>query len=139
MFDTNVVISALVFGGRLRWLREAWAARLVSPVICRETITELLRVLAYPKFRLDAAEQGLLLAEYLPFAETAVLPNPRPELPLRCRDRDDAIFLHLAIMSRADLLVSGDADLTDLQTAYPVVSPSALQARLRDPTERPQT
>jgi hypothetical protein len=52
VFDTNVVVSALVFGGRLRWLRAAWAAQAVTPVVCRETVTELLRVLAYPKFHL---------------------------------------------------------------------------------------
>jgi hypothetical protein len=52
VFDTNIVVSALVFGGRLSWLRTAWAARSVVPVICRGTIFELVRVLAYPKFRL---------------------------------------------------------------------------------------
>jgi uncharacterized protein len=130
LFDTNVVVSALVFSGSLRWLRQAWAAGAITPIVCRETIAELLRVLAYPKFRLDAAERELLLGEYLPFAETAVLPASLPELPVPCRDRDDAVFLHLAITSKADLLVSGDADLTELASAYPVVSPATLRLRL---------
>jgi uncharacterized protein len=130
VFDTNVVISALVFGHRLRWLREAWASGAVFPIVCRETVSELLRVLVYPKFRLDAADRDALLADYLPFAEIVPLPNPRPDLPVACRDRNDAVFLHLAIVSRADLLVSGDADLTVLASAYPVVSPAALQQHL---------
>jgi len=130
VFDTNVVLSALVFGRRLLWLRRAWAGGTVTPIICRETATELLRVLAYPKFRLDGAEREALLAEYLPFAEIVDLPNPRPELPLACRDRDDAVFLHLALASGADVLVSGDNDLTVLAAAYPVISPGALRQRL---------
>ena len=127
VFDTNVVLSALVFGRRLFWLRQAWASGAVTPIVCRETVTELLRVLAYPKFRLDAAERETLLAEYLPFAETARLPDMLPALPLACRDRDDALFLHLALASGADVLVSGDKDLTVLEATYRVVSPGALR------------
>jgi uncharacterized protein len=129
VFDTNVVVSALLFGSRLRWLRNAWAEGTVTPVVCRETVAELLRVLAYPKFRLEPAECELLLSEYLPFAETAVLASPLPELPLPCRDRDDSVFIRLAISTGADLLVSGDADLTDLAAAYPVISPAMLRLR----------
>jgi putative PIN family toxin of toxin-antitoxin system len=90
----------------------------------------LLRVLTYPKFRLDAVERERLLVEYLPFAEVAVLPDPRPALPVACRDRDDAVFLHLAIASGADVLVSGDVDLTVLSDAYLVVSPATLRQQL---------
>jgi len=130
VFDTNVVVSALVFGGRLRWLRQAWISGAVIPIVCRETTTELLRVLTYSKFRLDAADREALLAEYLPFAEVMPLPNPLPELPVACRDRDDAIFLHLAIAAGADLLISGDNDLAALAAVYKVASPGSLRERL---------
>lgn len=130
VFDTNVVVSTLVFGRRLLWLRRAWTNRAVTPVVCRETVAELLRVLAYPKFRLDAADRELLLGDYLPFAEVATLPHDLPALPLACRDRDDAVFLHLALASHADLLVSGDDDLAVLEDIYPVASPAMLRQRL---------
>ena len=130
VFDTNVVISALVFRGRLDWLRQAWASRAVTPLVCRETAQELLRVLAYPKFRLDAEARDLLLAEYLPFAEVAELSDPLPDLPVACRDRNDTVFLQLAIGSRADFLVRGDADLTVLAAVYAVVSPAMLRTEL---------
>lgn len=130
VFDTNTVLSALVFGRRLAWLRRAWAAGTVTPIVCRETVTELLRVLAYPKFCLDGAERDALLAENLPFAETAHLPDRPPDLPLSCRDRDDVVFLRLALASRADVLVSGDTDLTVLASAYPVGSPAGLRQLL---------
>jgi uncharacterized protein len=131
VFDTNVVVSPLVFGRRPLWLRRAWVDGSITPIVCRETVTELLRVLTYPKFRLHTDERDLLLFDYLPFAEVVSLPNPLPDLPIVCRDRDDAIFLHLAISSRADLVVSGDKDLTVLSLAYPVVSPNQLHDRLK--------
>ena len=132
VFDTNVVLPALVSGRRLLWLRRAWADGAVTPIVCRETVTELLRVLAYPRFRLDAAEREALLADYLPFAEIVPLPDPCPcaDLPLSCRDRDDAAFLHLARASGAAFLVSGESDLTVLAAAYLVISPAMLRERL---------
>ena len=132
VFDTNVVISALVFRRRLTWLRQAWASGTVIPIVCRETVAELLRVLAYPKFRLDAAEREALLADYLPFAEIAIRSEPPPNLPVACRGRDDAVFLQPAIASHADLLVSGDTDLTVLADAYSIASPETLR-QLLDP------
>lgn len=130
VFDTNVVVSTLVFGRRLLWLRQAWASGAVTPVVCRETVTELLRVLTYPKFRLSSAERETLLEDYLPFAEIAHLPDPLPDLPQACRDRNDAMFLQLAIVSHADALVSGDSDLTVLSIAYPVISAAALRIQI---------
>jgi putative PIN family toxin of toxin-antitoxin system len=130
VFDTNVVISALIFGRRLTWLRHAWTSGTAIPIVCRETVAELLRVLTYPKFRLDAAGRETLLTDYLPFAETTNLPDPLPELPVACRDRNDAVFPHLAIASRADLLVSGDTDLTVLASVYAVASPVTLRRLL---------
>ena len=130
VLDTNVVVSALVFGRRLQWLRQAWASGAIVPIVCRETISELLRVLAYAKFRLAAAERDALLEDYLPFAEVVRLPEPLPELPVACRDRDDAVFLHLAIASGADCLVSGDADLAVLASAFAVVTPDAFRQHL---------
>ncbi len=90
------------------------------PIVCRETAAELLRVLAYPKFRLTGAEQDALLGDYLPFTEVVRLPQPPPALPMACRDRDDGMFLQLAITARADALCSGDADLTVLREQAPV-------------------
>lgn len=132
MFDTNVVVSALVFGRRLAWLQQAWTSGIVIPVVCRDTTNELLRVLSYPKFRLSAAEGRILLEDFLPHAEvTLSAPNEAVELPMNIRDRDDAVFLRLASAVRVPL-VSGDADLTVLRDLAPVPiwSAAELQHRL---------
>lgn len=62
VLDTNVVLSALLFGsGRLSALRVHWQAARMLPLVSKATVQELLRVLAYPKFRLTAAERNELL------------------------------------------------------------------------------
>ena len=132
VFDTNIVLSALVFGRRLAWLRGAWARGMAIPVICGETTAELLRVLAYPKFQLTPTERDLPLAEYLPFAEAAQLPEPLPMLPIACRNRDDVVFIQLALAVKVDCLVSGDSDLGVLRDVAPVsvISVDELRRRL---------
>jgi len=55
VLDTNVVLSALVFGkGPTAQLRTAWQRGDFVPLVNTAAAQELVRVLAYPKFRLDA-------------------------------------------------------------------------------------
>ena len=55
VLDTNVVVSALIFhSGALSWLRVAWRQGSIRPLVSRETTAELIRILAYPKFALNA-------------------------------------------------------------------------------------
>ena len=111
VLDTNVVLSALVFrGGAAGRLRLAWQQGQVLPLVSTVTVQELLRVLAYPKFRLSQVEQDELLADYLPYAETVRIPQPPPLVP-ECRDVLDLPFLQLAVTGKAEVLVSGDRDL----------------------------
>lgn len=115
VFDTNVVLSALLFtDGQLAWLRTAWEKKLLTPIISKQTTEELLRVLGYPKFKLSKEERNDLLAEFLPFAETFVLDtNQNDDVPL-CSDKNDQMFLNLAYQSNIQFLVSGDKDLLEL-------------------------
>ncbi|KON79303.1 putative toxin-antitoxin system toxin component, PIN family [Azoarcus sp. PA01] len=111
VLDTNCVVSALLFSrGRLAWLRHAWQAGRFVPLVSRETVQELIRVLNYPKFKLEQADQEALLAEFLPYAETVSTSSPHTEPPA-LRDPDDVMFAVLAIEATADVLVSGDEDI----------------------------
>jgi putative PIN family toxin of toxin-antitoxin system len=132
VFDTNVVVSALLFAsGRLAWLRTAWSKGLVIPLVNRSTVDELLRVLAYPKFKLSSADREELLGDYLPFAEL-VPPGPRRAETQTCRDPHDRIFIELAIQAAADALVTGDADLLVLKHAHncPILTPETFRTTL---------
>lgn len=132
VLDTNIVLSALLFAsGRLAWLRQAWQTGRIRPLVCKETAAELLRVLTYPKFKLSAAEQEELLADFLPFTETVLLPAVSPELPL-CRDPHDQVFLVLARTAAVGALVTGDDDLLDLRETFlpPIWTAEELRQRL---------
>jgi putative PIN family toxin of toxin-antitoxin system len=130
VFETNVVVSTLIFGRRLAWLRRAWATEAARPIVYRETVTELIRVLTYPKFRLSVENRTARLADYLPYAETARLQHPPPPVPVACRVREDAIFIQLALATAAVVLVSGDADLATLAGTIAVVSRITLRQHL---------
>ncbi len=116
VLDTTIVLSALLFtNGRLAWIREDWLSEEIRPVVCKQTVSELLRTLAYPKFKLTGIEQEEMLADFLPYAETYILEKTPKHLP-ECRDKDDQVFLALASLSGVEILVSGDMDLLALRS-----------------------
>ncbi len=118
VLDTNVVLSALVFrGGAAGQVRLAWQRGLLLPLASTATVQELVRVLAYPKFGLSPLEQNELLADYLPYAETVQIPQPPPTVP-DCRDVLDLPFMHLAVVGKAPVLVSGDRDLLAISAEF---------------------
>ncbi|MBF0305212.1 MAG: putative toxin-antitoxin system toxin component, PIN family [Alphaproteobacteria bacterium] len=132
VLDTNVLVSALLFrGGSTIWLREAWQAEAIIPLVSRNTASELLRVLSYPKFALDANAREDLLADYLPWCETVVVPVPPPVVP-NCRDAFDQPFLELALAGGADALVTGDSDLLALAETFrvPIFTPAEMKGWL---------
>jgi len=111
VFDTNSVVSALLFAqGRMAWLRPFWQAGEHQPLASRATTQELIRVLAYPKFKLDESQIQALLADYLPFIESVDVSEGMQASPKR-RDKNDQMFIELATVGKADVLITGDADL----------------------------
>ena len=132
VLDTNVLVSALLFhAGALAWLRGAWRSGRIRPLAGQQTTTELIRVLAYPKFALSDGERQELLDDYLSYCESVAVPEPPPAVPA-CRDPFDRPFLELALAGHADALVTGDADILALAEAFPVpiLPPAAFRERL---------
>lgn len=133
VLDTNCLVSALIFSrGSMSWLRQAWQTEQVVPVVCRETVDELVRVLAYPKFAL--AQDGIetLLGEFLPWARPVALDPLLHEIS-GIRDPDDAVFVQLAWQTGAIFLVSEDRHLLELQAAFSrlrILSPAQFKVEL---------
>ena len=118
VLDTNLLLSALVFsGGRLAALRTTWQTSRCVPLVSQATAAELIRVLAYPKFKLSAVDREELLADYLPHCRSVRIPARLPKLPT-CRDVNDQVFIELAAVGKADFLVTGDRDLLVLAPAF---------------------
>ncbi|MGH7964382.1 MAG: putative toxin-antitoxin system toxin component, PIN family [Candidatus Binatia bacterium] len=129
--DTNTVLSALLFPrGRLAWLESAWMAGQFIPLMSQETAQELLRALAYPKFRLDEKGIEVLLSAYLPYTEVIEVEKELKNLPI-CRDRHDQMFVALAAAGKADVLVSGDKAILELasQPVFAIETPAQFKKR----------
>ena len=123
VIDTNLVVSALVFGGNVARLRLTWQRKCFTALASKITITELIRALAYPKFKFTPTDQEDLLSDYLPFCDTVLMPDRLPMVP-ECRDPFDVPFLLLALVGKADYLVTGDRDLLSLKDSFscPIVA-----------------
>jgi putative PIN family toxin of toxin-antitoxin system len=113
VLDTNVLVSALLFTGKLSKIVDLWQQGKVIPLISRETFEELRAVLEYPKFSLAPDEiQSIIENEILPFFEVVeIQENVRGV----CRDPGDDKFIACAVSAPADFLVSGDKDLIGLK------------------------
>ena len=119
VLDTQVWLDWLVFqdpGVRdLRIAVEKGRAEIFMDAACD---AELERVLAYDlgKHSIAPAAQGAALAQARRIArrlDTVLSPAERASLP-RCRDADDQIFLEAALAARADVLVTKDRALLEL-------------------------
>jgi predicted nucleic acid-binding protein len=100
---------------------------LLSALLSEATTRELIRVLAYPKFRLTALEIECILEDLLPWSETWDQPIPKTSA-LSVRDPNDQPFLDLALAAGVDALVSGEQDLL-------VLAPHVERPRLLSPAD----
>jgi len=123
VIDTNILVSALVFGGNISRLRCAWQSGSFTPLVSKVTTTELIRVLADPKFKLTPTDREDLLSDYLLCCESVAMPDILPVTP-DCRDSFAVPFLVLALVGKADYLVTGDRDLLVLKDDFscPIVT-----------------
>ncbi len=137
VFDTNVVLSALLFpAGRLAWLRAHWREGGAVPLVSPATARELMRVLGYPKFRLSQQYRMELLAMYIPYSESL---DPADKCPIVCRDAKDQPLLDLAQSGNANFLVTGDEDLLVLagQTTFLIETPEEYGQRISGVGQKP--
>jgi predicted nucleic acid-binding protein len=77
-----------------------------------------------------------LLSELRPMSEIV---EPPPLRAPGSRDPDDDVVLAVAVASRADLIVSGDADLLALgaHAGIPILDPAAALARIAGGSNQP--
>lgn len=114
VIDTNVFVSALLFGGTPGKLISLWKSGKIQPQLNKKTVVELLRVLAYPKFGLTENEiQYLLHVEILPFCK--VVPT-KPGPVIITEDPSDDMFLRCCDVSNVKALISGDSHLLALKS-----------------------
>lgn len=122
--DTNVFVSAAL--KELSWsgMVVRWADKYGGLLKTTITEQEILEVLARPRiapkiapFFLANVHKMLAAAEFVTIIERVTA----------CRDPKDDKFLELAVNGRADVIVSGDADLLVLDSFgdIPIITPAA--------------
>ncbi len=107
--DTNAFASAIIFPGSVP--RQVVDHSLDHGVVIfsEATMTELAEVLSRSKFNsfVSRADRELFLAQVESVAEFV----PIIQLVRACRDPKDDKFLEVALNGRADVIITGDADL----------------------------
>jgi hypothetical protein len=133
VLDTNVVTSALLWGGTPERLIEAAGEGSLELFTSEALIAELAGILGRAKFATKLKQKNLsaaeIVARYREIAET-VEAAPIEEAALR--DPDDAHVLACALAARAEAIVSGDTDLHALGSyqGIPVISPADCVRRI---------
>ncbi len=123
VIDTNVVISALLFGGEPAELIALWKSGRIEPLASKQILEEYLRVLAYPKFKLSREELDFVLYhEILPHFEIV---TAKPGRVIVRDDPSDDKFIRCAQAGKAKIIISGDQHLTSLKSygAIKIVTP----------------
>lgn len=112
VLDTNVLISALVFGGKPRQVTDVLAEKKIDIVIAEEILTELRRKVRakFPIFIEELLRLELLLNRY---AERVLLGSIRVSI---CRDEEDNRIIETAMIGHCQYIVSGDKDLLSLKS-----------------------
>ncbi len=112
IIDTNLFISILI-GKQSEKLIQIFDLPQYELVTSEELIDEILNVAMRPKFARYFDEDRL--RTFVQFLEEYSIKFQIDNIPQRCRDPKDDFLLELAIVAEADVLLSGDKDLTDMK------------------------
>jgi putative PIN family toxin of toxin-antitoxin system len=106
ILDTNVLVSSLVFGGKISRILDLVFEQEYELVLCNELEAEFLRILIQ-KFKANL-EQIRVAKQLIQIASYFELKKPFPKAS---RDKNDNFLLALAEVSDSQFLISGDKDL----------------------------
>jgi uncharacterized protein len=114
VIDTNVIVSAILFGGIPGELIPLWKSDCIKPLASKKIIDEYIRVLAYPKFKLSETEINYILYnEILPYFEIIQIKDSPVIIDV---DPSDDKFIHCAKAGKAGVIITGDQHLLNLKT-----------------------
>jgi len=121
LLDTNVVVSALLFGGVPRALLRLLCERPIELWTSRPLLRELADTLTHPKLRSAVGRTGLsveaLAQAYV--GQCLVVPDTTLEETAFAPDPSDAVVIAAAIASRAHWIITGDKHLLEWKGPVP--------------------
>ena len=108
VLDTNVVASAMLWGGSPKLLVQARREKRVELYTSTPMLAELTDILDRPKFEKKIAA-SMLTVDQLVDRYAALVQVVRPtSIPRIAPDPDDDVVIGTALAAKADLLVTGD-------------------------------
>jgi putative PIN family toxin of toxin-antitoxin system len=129
VLDSNVIISGFLFGGTPGRLLECALGNSVRAYTSMPILDEVRDVLQRPQFDLSP-DQALLLVEELHDLCEVVMPGRR--VNAITADPDDNVILECAQAANAELIVSGNSHLLDLERwrGIDILSPADAMKRI---------
>jgi putative PIN family toxin of toxin-antitoxin system len=112
VFDTNILFSGVGWKGSPYLCLQLARDEKITHLTCIEILAELNEKLQ-TKMGQSTAEAARTVAEILSFSELVTIQNT---LHVGPADPDDDKILECAVVGKADLIVSGDKHLLDLET-----------------------
>jgi putative PIN family toxin of toxin-antitoxin system len=112
VLDTNVLISAILYGGKPRTILDAALSGSIEVFVSEAIIQEFQAVLLRPQFGLNVQFVHNVVAELTSLAEW-VTPDHHHQVVIE--DPSDNLILDCAVTAKAQYLVTGDAHLLRLQ------------------------
>ena len=111
VLDTNVVASAILWGGVPRLLLQAGREKRVELFTSAALLAELTDILGRRKFDKKIAASTLTVDQLVDrYAALVALMRPAPT-PRVAPDPDDDVVIGTALAAKADLIVTGDKAL----------------------------
>ena len=111
VLDTNVIISAIVFGGNPRIILEGVLEGKFEIGISGSMLEEIKGVLESKKFRFSPQMTHAIIQELISLSEFV---NPEMNLCAVEKDPDDNRILECACEFGADFIISGDSHLLEI-------------------------
>ena len=111
VLDTNIFLSALIFGGKPRQLIEMLARGQIEVVISEPILTEMRRKVSqkFPGFAGELEQMELLLEQDAELVKLGAITITV------CRDPDDNRILETAVLGKCSHIITGDKDLLVLR------------------------
>jgi putative PIN family toxin of toxin-antitoxin system len=128
VLDTNVVASAILWGGTPRVLLQAARDKRVELFTSTAMLAELTDILGRRKFARKIAASQLTIDQLVDgYAQLAALVRPAAT-PRIAPDPDDDVVIGTALAAKADLVVTGDKPLLTVSEHQGVRIVSVAQA-----------
>ena len=133
VLDSNVLISAIVFGGKPREILERVLRGELTLIVSPAILDEVEAVLGGEKFRFSRDAARVVVQEIESLAEVV---DPATAVSVVPDDPDDNRVIACALDGRADCLISGDQHLLKIDgySSLPIMNPADFLATLAKPS-----